>query len=466
MKRRKQLAALGLSLVTAASVLAGCGSSTPTETKAPSEGTAPGGRSAASIAKQASGDGEVYFLNFKPETATIWEEVMKTFTQETGIPATVMTAASGTYEQTLKSEVAKTKAPTLFQINGPVGYQSWKDYCLDLKDSTMYDLLSDKSLAITDGDGVYGIPYAIEGYGIIANKRIIADYCALDGAKVAAIDEINSFTRLKEVAEDMQARKDELGIEGAFASTSFAPGEDWRWQTHLANLPLYYEYKDKGISDAEEIDGTYLPNYKEVFDLYINNSCTKPSLLSSVSVEDSMAEFALEEAAFVQNGDWGWGQILDNNPDMSSDDVQFLPIYIGVAGEGNQGLCVGTENYWCINQQASEADQKATLQFVEWLLTSDTGKDYMVNKMALTAPFTSFGKGESPENPLAKSILDYAADGKTAVSWAFITMPNQVYKNNLGAALLEYAQGTGNWNGVTKAFVEGWKTEKANPTPE
>lgn len=463
MKKRKQLAALGLSLVTAVSVLAGCGGNTPTETKAPAEGAAPAGTEAA---KPASGDGEVYFLNFKPETATIWEDVMKTFTQETGIPATVMTAASGTYEQTLKSEVAKTKAPTLFQINGPVGYQSWKDYCLDLKDSKMYELLSDKSLAITDGDGVYGIPYAIEGYGIIANKRIIADYCALDGAKVASIDEINSFAKLKEVAEDMQARKDELGIEGAFASTSFAPGEDWRWQTHLANLPLYYEYKDKGVTDAEELDGTYLPNYKEIFDLYINNSCTKPSLLSSVTVEDSMAEFALEEAVFVQNGDWGWGQILNNNPDMSADDVQFLPIYIGVTGEEKQGVCAGTENYWCINQQVSEANQEATLQFVEWLLTSDSGKDYMVKEMALTAPFTSFGEGETPENPLAKSILDHAAAGRTSVSWAFITMPNQVFKNNLGSALLEYAQGTGDWDGVTKAFVEGWKTEKANPTPE
>ena len=465
MKKARRLAALGLAAVTALSMV-GCGGGSTANTTA-GGGAEPAKSEAAPAAAQAAdGAGKVYFLNFKPETAEKWEEIVAEFTKETGIPATVVTAASGTYEQTLKSEIAKTDAPTLFQINGPVGYQSWKDYCLNLKDTEFYELLSDKSLAITDGDGVYGIPYAIEGYGIITNKKIISDYCALDGAKIKDISEINSFAKLKEVAEDIQAKKDDLGILGAFASTSFAPGEDWRWQTHLANQPLYFEYQDKGVTDAEKIDGTYLDNYKNVFDLYINNSCTAPALLSSKTVEDSMAEFALGEAAFVQNGDWGWGQITSNNPDMSADDVTFLPIYIGVGDEAKQGLCVGTENYWCVNSKAPEADQKATLQFVSWLLTTEKGKNYMVKDLGLNSPFTSFGEGEGPENPLAKSILAYAADGKTAVSWAFTTMPSQTYKNNLGAALLEYAQGTAGWDGVKSAFVDGWAAEKANPTPE
>jgi len=469
--KMKRFMALGLAAVTAFSMV-GCsgGSSSTTTTAAAKETEAAKTEAAKETAAggeaQAAGDGKVYFLNFKPENATIWEEALEKFTEETGIPATVVTAASGTYEQTLKSEIAKSEAPTLFQINGPVGYQSWKDYCLDLKDTEFYELLSDKSLAITDGDGVYGIPYAIEGYGIIANKRLIADYCALDGAKIADISEITSFAKLKEVAEDIQAKKDDLGILGAFASTSFAPGEDWRWQTHLANLPLYFEYQDKGIADAETLDGTYLDNYKDIFDLYINNSCTEPTLLSSKTVEDSMADFALEEAVFVQNGDWGWGQITSNNPDMSADDVTFLPLYVGIGDEASQGLCVGTENYWCVNSQASEADQQATLQFVSWLLTTETGKNYMVKEMGMTSPFTSFGESEAPENPLAKSILEYAANGKTAVAWSFTTMPSQTFKNNLGAALLEYAQGTGDWDGVKSAFLDGWAAEKANPTPE
>ena len=82
--------------------------------------------------------GKVYYLNFKPEADEYWQELAETYTEETGVPVTVLTAASGEYEKTLKSEMAKTDAPTLFQVNGPVGLASWKDYCYDLSDYNFY----------------------------------------------------------------------------------------------------------------------------------------------------------------------------------------------------------------------------------------------------------------------------------------------------------------------------------------
>ena len=72
-----------------------------------------------------NGKGKVYFLNFKPESSDEWKKLAKDYTKETGVEVKVQTAASGTYEQTLKSEIAKSEAPTLFQVNGPVGYQNW-----------------------------------------------------------------------------------------------------------------------------------------------------------------------------------------------------------------------------------------------------------------------------------------------------------------------------------------------------
>ena len=104
---------------------------------------------------------EIYFLNFKPEIAEVYEEIAATYEAETGVHVNVVTAAAGTYEQTLRSEIAKADAPTIFQINGPVGLQSWKDYCLDLADTEFYNMLSDKTLAVTEGDAVYGIPYVV-----------------------------------------------------------------------------------------------------------------------------------------------------------------------------------------------------------------------------------------------------------------------------------------------------------------
>lgn len=198
---------------------------------------------------------QIYFLNFKPEIADVYKSVAKDYEKETGVKVKVETAASGDYEQTLKSEMAKSEAPTIFQINGPVGYNNWKNYCLDLKDTDLYSHLSDKSLAVTDGDGVYGIPYAVEGYGIIYNQEIMDKYIALSNKKadITSVDDINNFDILREVVEDMQANKDKLGIDGVFASTSMASGNRWRWDTHLANLPFYYEFKDESQDDAIQL---------------------------------------------------------------------------------------------------------------------------------------------------------------------------------------------------------------------
>ena len=405
----------------------------------------------------------VYYMNFKPEVTEVWEEIAKAYTEETGIPVKVVTAAGGNYESTLKSEIVKSDAPTLFQINGPIGYQAWKDYCADLSETQFYNALSDKELAIKGADGgVYGVPYTIEGYGIIYNLEIMNKYFAMDGAVVTSIDKINSFDTLKAVVEDMQAKKDSLGIKGVFASTSLLPGEEWRWNTHLANLPINAEYVTNNVSDMEEITFSHGENFKNIFDLYLNNSTADARMLGSKGVNDSMAEFALGQCAMVQNGNWAWGQIAEVSGNVvKEENIGFLPIYMDLDGEENQGLCIGTENYFCINSEASEMDQQATADFVYWLINSETGKDYMVNKLGNIAPFNTFNDNEKPSDPLAKSMLASMESGKTAIPWIFTTFPSQTFKDNFGSALLEYAQGTMDWNGVTGVVVEQWKTEKA-----
>jgi raffinose/stachyose/melibiose transport system substrate-binding protein len=311
----------------------------------------------------AQAGGEVYYLNFKPEVAEIYQKIGEAYKAETGNTLKVVTAAAGTYEQTLKSEIAKSDAPVLFQINGPMGYQNWKDYTADLKDIELYKHLSDKNLAVTDAGGVYGIPYVVEGYGIIYNNAIMDKYFATDGAKAKSMDEVNNFATLKAVVEDMTAKADQLGIKGVFCSTSLKPGEDWRWQTHLMDVPVFYEWRDNKIditSDAtKDFKFQYADNFKNIFDLYLNNSTTLPTLLGSKSVDDSMAEFALGGCAMVQNGNWAWGQIngVQGNT-VKPEDVKFLPIYTGMPGEEKQSINVGTENFFAINKQASPEKQK------------------------------------------------------------------------------------------------------------
>ncbi len=417
--------------------------------------------------------GEVYFLNFKPESASVYEELAKKYEEEKGVKVKVVTAAANTYEQTLKSEIAKSSAPTIFQVNGPIGYDAWKEYCLDIKDSKLYSMLSDKSLAIKDGDGVYAIPYVVEGYGIIYNDAIMKKYFALSDKKspLKSADEIDSFDKLKTVVEDMTAKKDELGIKGVFASTSLSSGEDWRWQTHLLNVPLYYEFSETdedadptltGLA-AKEITFKYAKNFENLFDLYINNSVSAPTLLGSKSVADSMAEFALGQAAMVQNGNWGWSQIsgVDGNT-VKAEDIKMLPLYTGIEGEAGQGICIGTENYLAINKNASEEQQKASLEFLEWLFSSETGKDYVTNKLNFITPFNTFSEDEGPDDPLAKEVIRYMNDDSVkTVPWIFTSFPSEAYKKDVGSALLDYVQGNKSWGDVEKTITDKWKSERA-----
>ena len=439
--RKKGLVAFGLAAVMTASALTGCGGASDKKDSGKKEAK-----------------GTVYYLNFKPEADAQWQELAKLYTDKTGVKVNVVTAAANQYETTLKSEMGKSEAPTLFQVNGPVGLASWKDYCYDLKDSDIAKQVTSDDFLLKDGDAVDGIGYAIVSYGIIYNKNLLkkAGYTQ---------DDIKSFDDLKKVAEDITKRSKDLGFS-AFTSAGMDGSSDWRFKTHLANLPIYYEYQGDGIENTDAIKGTYLDNYRNIWNLYINNSTTSSKQLSTKTGDDAVAEFVTEKAVFYQNGTWAYSDIAD----LGDDNLGMLPIYIGADGEENQGLCTGTENYWCVNKKASKEDIQATLDFMNWCVTDDTAVKCMCGAagampsgqdgMGFVIPFK---KNLTSDNPLVNIANDYVKQGKKPVTWNFTTMPSEKWKNDLGSALTTYAskQTDANWDLVKKAFVDGWKKEAA-----
>ena len=397
--------------------------------------------------------GSVYYLNFKPESDAAWQTLAAAYTAETGVPVKVVTAASGQYDTTLTAEMDKDTAPTMFQVGNLGAVNSYGEFCYNLEGTDVYNQMTTHDFDLKNADGeTVSIGYCYEAYGIIVNKALLkqAGY---------ELSDITNFETLKTVADDIHARAGELGFD-AFTSAGLDGSSSWRFSGHLANMPLYYEFRDDNVTaQPATIKGTYLDNYKAIWDLYTADSATTGAALLTATGDQAEAEFGEGKAVFYQNGTWEFSNLTAADKfAMNPDDLAMIPIYCGVDGEDKAGLCCGTENCWAVNKNASEEDIKATLDFMNWCVTSETGTKSMANDMGFTLPFKT---AQESTNVFVKQDAEYTEAGKTPVSWNFTTMPSEEWKNGLGTALTAYAAGTGSWDDVVSAFVDGWATEKA-----
>ena len=427
--------------------LCACGSqpaagNTPAEeSKAPAEETP-----AAS-----SAEGSVYYLNFKPEADEAWQKVAATYTEQTSVPVKVVTAASGTYQETLTAEMDKSEAPTMFQVGNQGAVDTWGEYCYDLTNTDVWNEMTTHAFDLTNEDGfTYSIGYCYECFGIIVNKALLEK-------AGHSIDEINNFDSLKAVADDIHARAAELGFD-AFSSAGLDGSSSWRFSGHLANMPLFYEFRDDDVhSKPATITGAYLDNFKAIWDLYITDSATTGADLLAATGDASEAEFGNGEAVFYQNGSWEYSALTEKYG-MKAEDLQMIPIYCGVKGEEEAGLCSGTENCWAVNAEASEADIQATLDFMKWVVTSEEGTTMLAEQFG-PCPFNA---AKTPENVFFADANALTTEGKYVVTWAFNYTPAvDDWRAAVVDALGQYTAGTGDWDAVVEAFVDGWATQYA-----
>ncbi|MBQ5928323.1 MAG: ABC transporter substrate-binding protein [Oscillibacter sp.] len=411
---------------------------------------APAASAPAASAPAATETGSVYYLNFKPEADQAWQDLAKLYTEKTGVEVKVVTAAGGNYSDTLTAEMAKDAAPTLFQCGNAQGLLDWNDYCIDFTGTAVLDEMTTSDFNLTDETGaVKCIGYCYEAFGIIVNVELLekAGYTLAD---------ITNFETLKAVAEDIHARSAELGFD-AFSSAGLDGSSSWRFSGHLANMPLYYEFRDDGVTaQPATITGAYLDNYRNIWDLYINNSSIATTSLPTATGDMSTGEFKEGKAVFYQNGTWEYAGLVEAG--LNPEKLAMIPLYCGVEGEEQAGLACGTENCWAVNAKASEADIQATLDFIYWVVTSEEGTAMMAKEFG-PIPFKNAAQSE---NVFFNDANEYMANGNYTVTWAFNHTPNvDSWRATVVTALAAYSadQTDANWANVVSAFVDGWAYE-------
>lgn len=431
----KKLFAILLSAVLCIGLFAACGTTDDT--------------TAADDSKPAEATGSVYWLNFKPESDEVLQQVAAMYTEKTGVEVKVVTAASGTYSQTLTSEMDKSAPPTLFVIGNQAGVKDWADYALDLTGTAIEKELNTDAYNLYAEDGkLVSIGYCFECYGIIVNPDLLTK-------AGHSVEEIKNFETLKAVVEDIHARAAELGFD-AFSACDMDDSSSWRFTGHLANLEYFYEEREDGgwTECPASLKGTYMENFKNLYDLCINNSTQDPTSLATGG-HDSEAEFKEGKAAFFVNGSWEYSAVSETVPNAT-----MIPYYCGVEGEEKAGLNCGTENCWAINAKASEEDQKATMDFMVWCVTDPEASRLLVDSFGVM-PYKN--AAESTNGFLAAADK-YTADGCYVMDWATNYQPNvDTYRAGLVSALNAYNsdQSDANWERVRVAFVDGWAAQYA-----
>ena len=426
--------------------MAACSAPAADETKPAEEGTA---TPAEETSEQPAASGSVYYLNFKPEADAAWQELAKKYTELTGVPVKVVTAASGDYQTTLTSEMDKSEAPTLFQCGNQGALNTWGEYCLDLKDTDFYkEMTTDDFNLFGENGEVLAAGYCYEAFGIIVNKALLEK-------AGHSIDEITNFETLKAVADDIHARAAELGFD-AFSSSGLDGSSSWRFSGHLANMPLFYEFRDDNVTaQPAAITGKYLDNYKAIWDLYTTDTATTGADLITATGDMSSGEFKEGKAVFYQNGTWEYAGLVEAG--LKPEDLAMIPIYCGVEGEEKAGLCCGTENCWSVNKEASEENIQATLDFMKWVVTSEEGTTMLAEQFG-PCPFKS---AKTPENVFFAQANDYITNGNYVVTWAFNYTPAvEDWRAGVVDALSKYVTG-GSWDDVKTAFVDGWAAQYA-----
>lgn len=384
-------------------------------------------------------------FQFKVEFKDQFEALAKQYEKDNpDVKINIETVGGGSdYGAALKSKFSSGNEPTIYNVGGPEDVKMWKDSLLDLSDTESAKQALDGTLAgVTTDDGVFGLPFNVEGYGVLYNKKIFEE-AGIDATKITTLD------ALEDAAKTLNDQKDKLGIEAPFA---LAAKEKWITGLHSSNAFLNAEF-DNDVTkayNAKTVEFKYGDSFKQYIDIS-NKYSVQPtnSLDYSQQIEQL---FSNSKVAMTQQGNWVYSSVEAINKDFAENDIGLLPIPIEGVSEGT--IPVGVPMYWGVNFKASKAEQKAAKKFLDYLYTTDEGKEFVLSEFKFVPAYKGFDT-EKIADPLSREVYTYYTDNKTT-GWVFMGYPSGWGENTLGAEIQRYVGGEASWDDVVKTSQDAW----------
>ncbi|MGG3562181.1 ABC transporter substrate-binding protein [Neobacillus rhizosphaerae] len=434
MNKKKLFSGIGAGLLSLSLLLTGCGN-------ADKDGGA----------KEESKGGNVTLdvFQFKVEFKKQFEDAAKKYeAAHKGVKINITTVGGGEdYGAALKSKFASGKEPAIYNIGGPQDVEDWQKKLADLSDTEASKKALKGTLDGVTKDGkVLGLPYNQEGYGFIYNKAVF---------EKAGIDpkSIKSYADLEKAVKTLDSKKGDLGLKAVFA----LPGkETWVTGLHLSNAFLAPEFDNNVLNafSAKKVDFKYGDAFKKVLDLQ-NNYSVQPTV--SLDYAQQVEElFSLQKVAMIQQGNWAYGSIAGIDKDFADKSIGLLPI--PVEGYKEDAIPVGIPMYWGVNSNKDKAVQAEAKKFLDWLYTSDEGKEIVINDFKFIPAYDGFDASKISD-PLSKEIYQYAQDGKT-IGWTFMGYPTGWGQDQLGVQIQKYLSKEAKWEDVVKTTKEAWEKSR------
>jgi raffinose/stachyose/melibiose transport system substrate-binding protein len=395
----------------------------------------------------------VDIFQFKVEAKDALEKATKEYTTlNPNVKINVQTVGGGEdYGAALKSKFASGQEPTIYNIGGTQDALDWKDKLQDMSGEKWVSQAFDGTLDAVKMDGkLYGMPFNQEGYGLIYNKEMF-ETAGIDASK------IKTYADIEVAAKTLDSKKKDLKIDAVFA----LPGkETWVTGLHLANVAFSNEFPTVlDAFNAKETTFKYNAPLKKLLDLQIKYAYKPDGSNKSINSVDYSTQvekmFSMGKVAMIQQGNWAFGSIDGIDPELAKN-IGMLPMALDGVKEGC--LPVGVPMYWSINSSKEDAEKLAAADFLNWLYTSDKGKEMIIKDFKFIPAFKGFeGENLQPADALGKEVLKYSNEGNT-MPWVFMGYPTGWGQEKLGTDIQKYIAGDLAWDKLVENAKASWST--------
>ncbi|WP_162291858.1 MULTISPECIES: ABC transporter substrate-binding protein [Blautia] len=328
-----------------------------------------------------------------------------------------------------------------------------KDRLADLSDLSAVEYASAGTIdAARDGEAVYGVPYRIEGMGLIYNRAVLDDVLG------ESFDPDSIHTR-----EDLRMVFEE--IEKAGIAPIVLGAQDWSLSTHLAT-DIYTGQSEDPQEQAAFVDKLKRGEedlasnevFQEVMDTIdllkeYNYHADNPLLYANDGDTTKQARILTEgKAAFWFQGNWGSTALESLDPEG---EYGMIPLPVGEDDSyPNNRIATLVPMYLTVFNGATEEQQQSGRELIEYITQTERGWEFVVNDAKGIPAYDN--AAVAVENGIASSILNYQEKGRTKVAYMANTADHYV---DTGAALQRYLDGQISREEVAEAYEAYWRAK-------